>query len=181
MKTIYLIRHCKASGQEPQAPLTEEGIKQAEELASFFHDKKIDYIVSSPYDRAVMTVHKLAGKLNVTIHTDERLRERVLTSEIIHNWMDKLAESFEDPDMKLVGGESAREAMARGITLIEEIIMRPEKNIAVITHGNLMALILAYYTNEPGYEVWRRLTNPDVYAFAVENSAENIMVKRIWK
>jgi len=36
MKRIYLVRHCKAAGQEPEAPLTEEGVTQAERLADFF-------------------------------------------------------------------------------------------------------------------------------------------------
>lgn len=34
-KTIYLIRHCQATGQAPDAQLTGIGNKQAEDLAEF--------------------------------------------------------------------------------------------------------------------------------------------------
>lgn len=48
MKNVYVVRHCKADGQEPDAKLTELGIQQAENLAKFLLDKDIDFIISSP-------------------------------------------------------------------------------------------------------------------------------------
>ena len=35
-KTIYLLRHCEATGQNPEAELTEKGKEQAEKLIHFF-------------------------------------------------------------------------------------------------------------------------------------------------
>jgi 2,3-bisphosphoglycerate-dependent phosphoglycerate mutase len=53
LKNIYLIRHCEASGQEPEAKLTNEGIKQAQKLCSLLKDEEIKYIQSSPFERAL--------------------------------------------------------------------------------------------------------------------------------
>ncbi|WKL00703.1 histidine phosphatase family protein [Paenibacillus amylolyticus] len=53
MKSIYLIRHAKATGQEPHAELTNEGIRQAEKLADILAHHSITYIVSSPWKRAI--------------------------------------------------------------------------------------------------------------------------------
>ncbi|CAM3148907.1 histidine phosphatase family protein [Paenibacillus sediminis] len=56
MKTLYLIRHCKAKGQEPDADLTLEGELQAEALSNFLIDKPIDLIISSPFLRAIHSI-----------------------------------------------------------------------------------------------------------------------------
>jgi 2,3-bisphosphoglycerate-dependent phosphoglycerate mutase len=49
---IYIVRHCKAEGQSPDANLTDEGYLQAERLAEFLYDKKIESIICSPFVRA---------------------------------------------------------------------------------------------------------------------------------
>ncbi|WP_332888779.1 histidine phosphatase family protein [Paenibacillus selenitireducens] len=53
---IYIVRHCKAEGQSPDANLTDEGYIQAERLAEFLHHKNIESIISSPYVRAVQSI-----------------------------------------------------------------------------------------------------------------------------
>jgi 2,3-bisphosphoglycerate-dependent phosphoglycerate mutase len=87
MKRIFLIRHSKAAGQEPEAPLLEEGTRQAQELAEFLHQMDIDYLITSPYRRAVDTIRPLSERLGKEIHTDERLIERVLSTGYLENWM----------------------------------------------------------------------------------------------
>ncbi|GIP46846.1 hypothetical protein J53TS2_04370 [Paenibacillus sp. J53TS2] len=94
--------------------------------------------------------------------------------------MDKLRKSFDDLDLKLPGGESSREAMTRGVAAIQDLIQRPERKIAVVTHGNLMALILKHFDDSFGFEAWSRLTNPDVYELGF--TGDKVMdVKRLWK
>ena len=55
-KKIYLIRHCKATGQEPSAELTNEGKEKALELIPLLYKLNIDHIISSPYKRAIQTI-----------------------------------------------------------------------------------------------------------------------------
>ncbi|MBB6638296.1 histidine phosphatase family protein [Cohnella thailandensis] len=180
MKRIYLIRHCKANGQEAGAQLTIEGRIQAKHLAEFLTEKQIDYIVSSSYERAISSIRPLAKKLNLMIHMDNRLCERVLSTEELVNWMETLRESYEDLDRKLPGGESSRDAMTRGVSVINELYSRTEKNIAVVTHGNLMSLILKYYNNSYGFNEWERLTNPDIYELVKPKNEEETTLNRIW-
>lgn len=47
----------------------------------------------------------------------------------------------------------------------------------VVTHGNLMTLLLRYFDERFGFEAWAALTNPDVYLVTV-NGLESI-VKRV--
>lgn len=84
-KSIFLIRHCKADGQESSATLTSEGLEQAYKLADFLYAKQIDYIISSSYERAIATIEPLSQKINLKINTDARLCERILSSEILNN------------------------------------------------------------------------------------------------
>nr|WP_298787667.1 histidine phosphatase family protein [uncultured Marinococcus sp.] len=42
MKNLYIVRHCEALGQESDAPLTDEGLKQANDLAAFFKDLRVE-------------------------------------------------------------------------------------------------------------------------------------------
>lgn len=113
MKRIFLIRHCKANGQEPSAELAEEGRLQAEQLANLLGDRSIDSIVTSPYQRAISTIQPLAKRLTLPIQRDDRLSERILSANDLPDWMDHLRLSFEDPELKLPGGESSHEAMTR--------------------------------------------------------------------
>jgi 2,3-bisphosphoglycerate-dependent phosphoglycerate mutase len=179
LKTIYLIRHCKAEGQAAEAALTPEGCLQAEHLVGFFARKPVDFIISSPYERAVSTVRPLAEARGIAMHTDERLRERVLFGGELDQWRDKLKQTFFNLDLKFPGGESSREAIDRGMAVIREMISRPENDIAVVTHGNLMSLILMRIgAGEFGFDEWKALTNPDVYELSIRD--KEVRFARIW-
>ncbi|HLN63936.1 MAG TPA: histidine phosphatase family protein, partial [Symbiobacteriaceae bacterium] len=94
MSRIYVVRHCKAAGQEPEAPLTPEGEQQARRLADFLAGQPIDYLVSSPFRRAQATVAPLAERLGLPVHLDDRLGERVLAAGPLPDWQERLRASF---------------------------------------------------------------------------------------
>lgn len=179
MKTIYLVRHCKASGQETEAPLTEEGRQQALELASFFSGIEINKIVSSPYLRALQTIEPLAVRLGLEIQQDTRLGERVLSSGYLSNWLELLKATFEDPDLVLEGGESSREAMLRAKAVVNELLEASGDGIILVSHGNLTALLLKAFDDGFGFTDWEAMTNPDVYKITIDE--EQADIRRVWK
>ncbi|TVX91385.1 histidine phosphatase family protein [Cohnella terricola] len=179
MKHIYLVRHCKAAGQEPEAPLTLEGNQQAELLGEFFINKNVEYIISSPYERAKHTIRPLSERLNLRIHTDNRLQERVLSIKQLDNWMELLERTYIDDELLYEGGESSNEATTRGMKVINEMLQRPEKTIVIVTHGALLSLLIRQYKKQFGFEDWKKLTNPDVYKLEV-NKGE-AYIERIWQ
>ncbi|WP_409276206.1 histidine phosphatase family protein [Neobacillus sp. SCS-31] len=180
MKTIYLIRHCQAEGQEREAKLTESGESQARELEAFLKNKQIDHIVSSPFERAVSTIRPFSEEAGIDVQTDERLSERVLSSAPHADWLDMLEKSFSDPSLAFEGGESGAEAGQRGIEAINEVLEKNcEKNAAVVTHGNLMALILKHYDESYGFDQWKALSNPDVFELTFKGTTPEI--KRVWE
>ena len=178
-KKVYIVRHCEATGQPPESPLTETGFKQAKELTEFLSKKKINRIISSPFLRAIQTVTPLCEEKKLTIELDERLSERILSTTNLPDWYEKLKATFDDLELRFEGGESSQEAMNRIVKVVEEILKEENEHTLIVTHGNIMSLLLKNYQHEFGFEGWKNLSNPDVYLLNFSNSG--IHIERIWK
>lgn len=174
MKTLYIVRHCAATGQASEAGLSELGRQQAQELALFFEDIKIDHVISSPYTRAQHSIEPTALSKKLPLLIDDRLSERTLSTSDLPNWLELLEQTFADSDLKLTGGESSREATSRAL----EIVNHAPDNSILVTHGNLMSLILKHYDDSIGFQEWKSLSNPDVYRISIENDGG--VLERLW-
>lgn len=168
-QVLYIVRHCQATGQDPNAPLTELGQQQAISLADWLGETQIERIISSPFVRAYQSIVPLAERLGLAVEFDERLIERVLSPIPLNNWQDKLAETFVNLDLSFSGGESSRTAMIRGVAIVNEVMEQAANPVAIVTHGNLMTLILKFFNEQIGYAEWVNLQNPDVYCVRFRN------------
>jgi 2,3-bisphosphoglycerate-dependent phosphoglycerate mutase len=173
---IYMIRHCEATGQDPDAPLTEKGACQALAVANVLARADIAYIVSSPYVRALQTIQPFSTNCGIPVHTDGRLIERVLSGAPLPDWRDYLRSSFDNPDRALPGGESANEASMRGRAAIDNAVKSAAgRPVAIVTHGNLLALLLANLDGQDGYDLWERLSYPDIFQVSGRGT-----INRMW-
>lgn len=163
MRSAILVRHCESSGQHAEAPLTDTGRTQALELAERLYSFPIDRIVSSPYARAVGTIEPFARGARLPIDLDERLGERRLSPEPIDSWRDVVRRSFEEPDFGIPGGETGREALLRGRTAIEAVLDGGHRLPVIVSHGQLLGLVLHSIDSGFGFAGWESLRNPDVY------------------
>ena len=175
MKTLYIVRHCSATGQSPEAELTETGHQQAQELASFFKNLEISHIISSPFTRALQSVMPTVQEKELSLLVDNRLSERILSTSDLTNWLEFLEETFEDFDLTLTGGESSKEATARAIKVLNDA----PSNSILVTHGNLMSLILKNFDDSIGFNEWKSLSNPDVYIVKVDQ--QDSTIARVWQ
>ena len=176
---FILIRHCAAQGQAPEAALTEAGFEQAQQLADFLENYSLDRIISSPFTRAIQTITPYALRHHVEIEIDERLQERILSSENMPDWFDKLQQSFIDKSIKYTGGESSNEATHRILSLIEELKISDNETIALVSHGYLSTMLLHSISPDFGFDEWQQLSNPDVYL--VEMDSTGGQFQRIWR
>lgn len=180
MKKIIVIRHCSATGQKRDAGLTFAGKDQANTLAAFLLENQlqIDHIISSPFVRAIDSIRPYALKANLSIEEDERLAERILSSVPMDDWMQKLESTFTNIDIAFSGGESTKQATDRAISLIQDVLKLNHTTTLLVTHGNLLTLILKHFDRTIGFSEWRTLTNPDVYEITID---EQSFIKRLWE
>lgn len=165
---IYLVRH--AEGQWWKAPdesrsLTEKGFEDAEKLSDILKDHPIDAIFSSPYPRAYQTIAPTAIKLGLEIHIENDLRERKLGENISDkDFASAVAKTWQDPNFAHPNGESNVEAQKRAVTLVKKLQLKhPNENIALASHGNIIALILQAFDPAVDFAFWQSLSMPDVY------------------
>ncbi|MEI3605601.1 histidine phosphatase family protein [Pseudogracilibacillus sp. SE30717A] len=177
-KKIFIVRHCRAQGQSPKAQLTEEGLDQAILLSRFFLNTNIDRIISSPFLRAIQSVEPLSDERNIKIEIEERLAERTLSTRYLTDWIEKLEATFTDLELKYEGGESSKEAMSRIVSVVDEVFKSTSENTILVTHGNIMSLLLKNYDNNFGFDCWKRLSNPDVYVLSYSNN--QVTMERKW-
>lgn len=174
---IYVVRHCSAEGQAPDADLTAQGVLQAEKLVQFFDGTEIDQIITSPFVRARRSAEPLAEEKGIHIEQDSRLAERVLSSHDLEDWLVKLEATFVDATLKYEGGESSIEAMARVRNVVDGLEFG--SRIVLVTHGNLMTLLMNSFDDQFGFEKWQTLTNPDVFTLRITHRGAE--VARVWR
>jgi 2,3-bisphosphoglycerate-dependent phosphoglycerate mutase len=158
--------------------LTPVGQAQAVLLADHLETVGVDRLVSSPYTRAQQSIAPLARRLGLAVDVDARLAERVLSAAPLAQWREAIRQTFVDGDLAWPGGESSRTAMARGRAAIDALLARPERTTVVVTHGNLLTLILRSFSPRFSFQTWVGLSNPDVYRIAVHE--ECVEIARTW-
>jgi 2,3-bisphosphoglycerate-dependent phosphoglycerate mutase len=176
--SVFLVRHCSALGQEPEAQLSEAGVQQSHNLADFLARQGVTRIISSPFQRAVDSARPLAALLGVKIEVDERLAERQLGHVEDGDWRTALRRSFDDPQHCLPNGESSREAQDRGRQVVDDVLAAATLPTALFSHGNLLSLIANSFDADLGFEFWEALSNPDV--FHLRHSVGSVEIERIW-
>ncbi|MCR8644358.1 histidine phosphatase family protein [Paenibacillus sp. N1-5-1-14] len=186
--TIYMVRHAESPfvfGQEKERGLSDEGHADAVRVADKMDSIHVDYVAASTYERTIQTVQQVAVRRSLPIHTYDELRERPIKGlDYKAPWEELLIaieKSFTDHDYALAGGETTREAQARSIPVLEQIILENKgKSIVLGTHGNIMTIILNYYDASFGYEFWMQTSKPDIYKAVFENG-KLIHFDRVWE
>lgn len=173
------MRHSESSGQAADAPLTARGGVQAEALADFLEPYGVGRIVSSPYLRARQTIDVFARRTGLRVELDERLAERRLSPSPIDGWRAVVARSFHEPEFGLPGGESGAETLARGWAAIRPALEASGPLPVIVSHGQLLSLVLHSIDPRFGYAGWEALSNPDVHLVETDSSA-GLAFRRVW-
>lgn len=163
---LYFIRHAHSvyTPDERERPLSESGYADAQHVKEVLENERISRVLSSPYKRAVQTVEPLARSVGSGIELMEGFRERQLSEGPVDDFAAAIAKVWSDEDYAFQGGESNREAKARGVAAALEVLERyPGERIAIGTHGNLMVLVMNHFDSRYGVEFWRELAMPDIY------------------
>ena len=152
---IYLIRHAKQESKlcNDNTALCEVGRKQAHLLGKRMKHYHIDSVYSSDLLRAEQTARIVIEELGrpMDLEIREGLRETdfgELTYQTDNDIKVKYKEFMEsryhvEDDWAYPGGESGREVYTRAMDVLREIVSRNQKNVAVVTHGGTIRVLLA--------------------------------------
>jgi 2,3-bisphosphoglycerate-dependent phosphoglycerate mutase len=176
MPDVLLVRHAAALGQAANAALTQDGERQAEALADVLASHRIDRVISSPFLRATQTIGPFCQRAGFEVEVEPRLAERVLCQRDLPDWRDHLRRSFDELDYCVEQGESARAAQTRGTSVLHEALAARQRCL-LVTHGNLLALLLRSIDPRFGFEQWAALSSPDLYVVR-DNGAS---FERLWR
>ncbi|MGX1828124.1 histidine phosphatase family protein [Paenibacillus taichungensis] len=146
MATIALIRHGSTSwNKEGRAQgnsdisLDQDGINQAELLATRLRSEDWNHIYSSTLARAKQTALIVGSAIGVDIHFDDRLRERfggLIEGTTEEERIEKWGTGWIELDLGL---EPIDIVQKRGGEFLEEIMMKHQgEKVLVVSHGALI-------------------------------------------
>lgn len=180
--TFYIVRHGetiwnikKFTQGHGDSPLTENGIKQANQLADTLKKTSIHEIFSSDLPRAIKTAEIIAQKHKLQVKTDKSFRERnygKFEGKPMREYTDQLKDLLIIRDkLDNVGQfkfklsddiESDEEIVNRFVSSLNGLAKKSKgRQIVIVTHGGIMRILLVYL----GYG-----TRKEIASSAVKNS-----------
>jgi len=179
MTRIFFVRHAQPDiswKDDRTRPLTRIGLEDRKKVTDLLIKIPIDLFFSSPYKRCVDTISECANALNMSIHTDERFRERQSGKNGHH--IDLVQKRWDDFDFCEEGGESLRSVQMRNIEALNEILVNHQDlNIVIGTHGTALSTILNFYDPDFNCDGFKRIWYWMPYVIRLDFCGTNIIGK----
>lgn len=157
---IFLIRHgatalteeSRFAGASSDVPLSDEGRRQAQQLAARLAGIDFAGIYASPLDRALDTARILAAPHELTINTVDALREidhghwdALTRDEVERQFPEEYAAWEEDPfSFAPAGGETGLAVTARALPALLDIVRaHDDHSVLVVSHKATIRLIIS--------------------------------------
>lgn len=167
MHQLILIRH-SIPEVRPDAPpstwhLAPEGVARAKTFAARIDLSRASRIFSSAEPKALETARVLgeAWQLPVEqvtgLHEHERPETRIVPPA---QFEANIRALFARPSEIVFGSESADAARQRFTTAVAGLVERHHGDVAVVTHGTVMALFVAAHTGRDAFELWKQQQMP---------------------
>ncbi len=158
MKTIYFVRHGETANNAakrlnaPNTPLSEKGMRQAEDIAERCKRIPIEVVVTSTMTRAKQTGAVVSGGIGAHMESSElfvegsyssRLVDKAFSDPEVRSAFDAYHRNFEDPAYRFEDGENFADLKKRALAALKFLEGRSEENILVVSHAFFMWIIAA--------------------------------------
>lgn len=160
---LFLIRHAvtahtgeRLTGWLPGVHLSDEGRAQARAMADRMRPVSLDAVYSSPVERALETAKVLASSKRLRVRVREGIGEvrygewegrRLASIAKTRAWRRVVSRPG---DTRFPGGETIRETQARVLAAVAEIAEENRRrSVAVVSHADVIKLVIAYYAGIP--------------------------------
>lgn len=151
MTSIIFLRHGQAknnterllAGRTEGVPLTDTGIKQAESIAGFIKEMKVDHIYTSPIQRAKHTAEIVGNHNSIDPIVDERLIELDMGKFTGMKYDDIFSShgnvflKFYQGDVEIAhqGVETFAQVKSRVQSIVDHVVSQHSgKNVVLVTH-----------------------------------------------
>ena len=185
---LHLVRHGQSTwnvrhlvqGQADDAELTDLGRAQVEQTAALLHGSTFERLLTSDLRRARQSADILAKALLLTPIPTTLLREQSLgqaeglsTAQAAAAWERAAAAAVDEygmplpvVDVRLPGGESLRDVLARGQAFLAlPWVTDAAADVVVVSHGDTIRVLLAHLLGDDFDELtWREVDNGDVHS-----------------
>jgi broad specificity phosphatase PhoE len=164
---IVFIRHSKAIPviglPTTQWPLTDIGKDLARKLAEYEEIRSLTRIITSTQVKAVQTA-EIISKGTIRIDLEPGLAG-ILGEEtgILENYQELITRYLSGKVTRINGGETIDEARYRINSIIEKISCNIDdtEKVGIVTHGNILALLVSQYCNLSALELHNVIGMPD--------------------
>lgn len=187
MSKLILIKHA-APLVDPATSsdlwkLSEAGRFQCQALGERLESEHIQWIVSSEEPKARETAEILSRKFGRPVRSAPGLGEhdrRNVPHMRSRDFISMMELFFRKPGERVLGSESANEALERFTKAVDEVIAsHAEGNVAIVAHGTAIALYLAANSHRSGFELWRAMGLPSYAVVSLPGREVVEVVERI--
>ncbi len=168
---IYFVRHGITAGNDanqfqlPTIELSEKGIEQARFLGRRFETIPVDVVFSSPMTRAMQTARIIAEHTKHEVTPNDLFQEILRPSAVrgrskdepeVQAIMKEMKQMFTVSNGHHSDEENFFEARTRAAQALAFLSHRDEKEILVVTHGEILRMMLSVVTfgEEVTFEVY---------------------------
>jgi broad specificity phosphatase PhoE len=187
MRQLILIKHASPlviPGTPPeQWKLSDKGRESCAALADALREFQPGVIVASSEPKAQETAQLVGEQLNVPIESADGLHEHD-RSNVPHmrsgEFISHMELFFRKPSERVLGRESAEQALNRFERAIRTLMQKhADGNIAVVSHGTVIALFIARHTGEKPFEWWRKMGLPSFVVMSLPDLKLQRSVDRV--
>lgn len=148
-----------------QWPLSSDGQQQSLALAQRLNGMGLTHIVTSTEQKAIETGRIIATYLGLPLLTLPNLHEHDRTNTPFQSesqFQQAIRDLFAHPDQLVFGQETANQALARFQQAVAGVLeMFPAGKVAIVAHGTVISLYMAYCSGRDAYTLWQSLKQPD--------------------
>jgi probable phosphoglycerate mutase len=190
---ILLVRHAvtdvtgkRLYGRAGGISLSDEGRRQAGRLAERVGAIRLDALYSSPLERCLETAAPIADACGTPVQTVEGILEidygtwtgRPFSS-LRRTRIWRQVHGNQPSAVRFPGGETLGEAQRRSVDAINEIAERhPRGTVAVVTHGDVVSLVLAHFAGVH-IDLFQRIQVSPASVSAISIGSSGPMIHRI--
>ena len=161
MTEVYFVRHAEPNYKnhdDASRELTEKGLRDCALVTAFLKEKNISAVFSSPYKRAIDTVHPFADEVHLPVLTDPDFRERRVDSLWIEDFESFSRQQWADFDYRLTDGETLRTVQTRNYNALSRILEEHTgEAVAVGSHGTALSTLIRYFDPTYGFDDFKAI------------------------